>query len=275
MISRLCSSMGGISALFAALSVLVYAVYNPLFVQAGDTVLGLIFGVVSGLLVLKLMMLGIKKTVLIARLGSYKQWVDAHNYIGMTLLIVSCLHAGFQFEANIHGFVLLLLLIMVLTGLVGTISYAYFPKQIEMLSPWLDADEATKNLKQKDNELLLASSKVGTTLNKLMWDLVQDTDYELSNNSLITAVIRLVKENRNSLALMDELKSVKPLYGAANASELEYFNLAFKEREVLFNRLRQAAVLSLIMSGWRWLHKLVSRLFFLLLILHVIIAFMY
>lgn len=275
MLSRFKSSPGLPVLLFALLACIPYLLQQPLFVAAGDTFLGLVYGIFAGLLTLKLMMLGLKKKVLITRWGSMRQWVDAHNYIGVALLLLALMHAGFQLDSNIHGWTMILLFVLVTTGLVGTISYRYFPKLIERLNPWLDPADAIEEILSLDSELLRQSAPIGKALNARVWEMVQNTRYELKHNVKTLALWALRKDGRDFEELNSEAATNKSAFLAANASDIEHFNKLMAKRGKLFNQLQTAAFLQLVLKGWLRIHRLVSKLFLLLLVVHVIIAFMY
>ncbi len=252
-----------------------YLLYTPLFNHSGDTTLGLFFGVIAGLIVIQLMFLGIKKSFCIDRLGSQQQWISAHNYTGAGLLIVTLLHAGFQVDMNIHGAAIAFLFIMVASGLLGVIAYTFFPSLINKFKPWFYQDEMLNQLQLTDSKLLALSAKIDHQLNNLAWVMVQGNNYSVVVNPGWRAVTaRLIKVICAPDVLL-EIKRQNKQRSSANRNELDEFIELFESRVYGYRRLIIAASLALLMTGWRRLHRLISNLFFVLLIVHVVVSFQY
>jgi len=96
----------------------------------GGTPLGYILGVVAAGLILWLTLLGLRKRAITAGNWSLKAWVSAHVYLGLAVLVLATLHAGFQFGWNVHTLAYALLVVVVVSGLYGVIVYVLLPRQL-------------------------------------------------------------------------------------------------------------------------------------------------
>lgn len=279
MFSLSAPSIGRYIAVIAAILVVPYLVMQPIFGHAGDTSLGLFLGIVAGLLVLQLMFLGIKKTYFVGRFGSHQQWVSMHNYTGAALLLTALLHAGFKVNTNVHGLSMMLMFVLAASGLVGVVAYRFFPSLIVKLRPWFDHDEIIQYLKSQDSTLLVRSSKSSIKVNHLVWNLVQDTDYRCKkdpfNKGFIKGLIIFKGEHKQVLALECEINESDSILAAANSSDTDEMRRLLKLRYTTCRRLLAASLLQYLMGGWRKLHRAISSIFFVLLVVHVVVSFQY
>jgi hypothetical protein len=119
-----------IALALTAAAIAAYALDSPRSPPSGDTWLGYTLGGVGAALILWLSFLGVRKRRYASTLGSVQGWVSAHVWLGLALLVVVTLHAGFQFGANIHTVAYVLMCVVVSSGVVGTIVYARLPAEL-------------------------------------------------------------------------------------------------------------------------------------------------
>ena len=107
-------------------------------------------------LILWLAWFGIRKR----RYGVGKQnledWLSAHIYLGLGLIVVATLHTGFQFGWNVHTLAYVLMIAVILSGVFGVAAYARYPDLItenrrgmtqrEMLSQIAEIDAKAREL---------------------------------------------------------------------------------------------------------------------------------
>lgn len=264
--------------LLSLLLVVPYIIHDPVFGPAGDTSYGLVLGIIAGVMVLQLMFLGIKKHFWIGLLGSQQGWVHAHNYTGFALLLITLMHAGFQLEANFHGFCLLLLILLIGTGFVGLLSYEFVPSRLNNLAPSLDIKDLRDELRELDNKILALSTKIDSKLNQMTWDLVQNTNYHLDTQPTqnIWHVRRLFRNSmyKAQQAIEDNIGTFKQ-YQAANSSLMDDYVELLAWRSSKFKKLKQANLLGSLLIGWRKFHRFVSMVFFAALIAHIVVSFQY
>ncbi len=112
------------------LSVLLYLIHDPVEGRTGSTWLGYTLGTLGALLIAWLAWLGIRKRQFNSGRGSLVGWVSAHVYLGLSLLVVGTLHAGFELGWNVHSLAYVLMVAVILTGIYGVIAYAMLPARI-------------------------------------------------------------------------------------------------------------------------------------------------
>jgi hypothetical protein len=108
----------------------LYAWHAPPGPPGGSTWLGYTLGTVAALLILWLTALGLRKRAYASKLGTVRGWVSAHVYLGLAVVPVATLHAGFRFGANVHTLAYLLTCAVVLVGIVGAVLYARYPERM-------------------------------------------------------------------------------------------------------------------------------------------------
>ncbi len=116
-----------VSLVLTLTAVLVYGVYDPIGGRNGGTALGYSLGAVSTLLIFWLLWLGVRKRDYGTTSASLKGWLSAHVYLGLSLLVLVPLHSGLQFGWNLHTLAYGLLVVVVVSGLFGTVIYATLP----------------------------------------------------------------------------------------------------------------------------------------------------
>lgn len=117
-----------VALLLSLASIVAYFAYDPLAGHNGGTWLGYTLGTIGAVLILWLMWFGIKKRRYGPGNWSLKAWLSAHVYLGLSLIIIATLHAGFQFGWNIHTFAYVLMMIVIISGIVGIMGYARLPR---------------------------------------------------------------------------------------------------------------------------------------------------
>jgi hypothetical protein len=120
-----------ISAIALILCVSVYAINEPVGGRNGGTVVGYAFGTIATIGIAWLMAYGARKRAYQSSLGTVEGWLAAHVWLGVSLLLLVPLHAGFSFGSNVHTLAYVLMVITILTGVWGTINYAVLADKIE------------------------------------------------------------------------------------------------------------------------------------------------
>ena len=136
----------------------VIAVAGYLLVDAeprpnGGSVYGYTAGTVAALLVLWLTLLGLRKRAITAGQWSLKAWVSAHVYLGLAVLVVTTLHAGFQFGWNVHTLAYALMVLVVVSGLFGITVYALLPRHLSRNRGETTQKQMLETLKALDRQV--------------------------------------------------------------------------------------------------------------------------
>ncbi|MEI8298683.1 MAG: hypothetical protein WCH32_11725 [Pseudomonadota bacterium] len=112
------------------LAIGVYAWRAPAGLPGGGTWLGYALGTLAALLILWLTALGVRKRSYASKLGTVRGWVSAHVYLGLAVVPLATLHAGFRFGWNVHTLAYALTCVVVALGVVGVVLYARYPERM-------------------------------------------------------------------------------------------------------------------------------------------------
>lgn len=112
------------------LCTILYVVHEPFGGRNGGTAVGYFLGVVSALAILWLMAFGIRKRAYASSLGTVEGWLAAHVWIGIGLIYLVPLHAGFSFGCNVHTLAYVLMVLTIVTGIWGAANYSTLSRRI-------------------------------------------------------------------------------------------------------------------------------------------------
>jgi len=116
-----------VASALAAIAIIAYAFHAPSEPPNGGTWLGYTLGGIGAALILVLAAFGRRKRAYSSRLGSVQGWLSAHVYLGIALVVIVTLHAGFQFGWNVHTLSYVLTCVVVGSGVVGVWFYLRYP----------------------------------------------------------------------------------------------------------------------------------------------------
>lgn len=142
-----------LASLFAIVAIAVYAWHDPDPRPNGGTWYGYVLGTIGALLILWLTALGMRKRVMTRGAWSLKAWTSAHVYLGLSLIVIGTLHAGFQFGWNVHTLAYALMMLVILSGLFGIVVYATLPRLLSQNRGELTETQMLENLRSLDRQL--------------------------------------------------------------------------------------------------------------------------
>ena len=149
------------SLLLVALSIIAYIWHDPPTVANGGTWLGFTLGGISAFIVLLLLWFGIRKRRYRSRLGTLRGWLSAHIYLGLSLTVLATLHAGFQFHWNIHTLAYILMMLVILSGIWGAVTYMRNPGLLSQLDQGQSRLAVIARMKELEEESLALADGVG------------------------------------------------------------------------------------------------------------------
>lgn len=109
------------------LAIAAYLIWEPEGGHNGGSWLGYTLGTIGALIILWLTWFGVRKRRYGPGNWNLKGWLSAHVYLGLSLIVIATLHAGFQVGLNIHTLAYVLMLAVILSGIWGVVNYARLP----------------------------------------------------------------------------------------------------------------------------------------------------
>jgi hypothetical protein len=204
--------------------------------------------------------------------GSLQGWLSAHVYLGLALLVMVSLHAGFRFHWNVHTLAYVLLLIVVASGAYGVVIYYRYPRLIAanmgehtlegLLVKLVELDELARvralGLPDKVNALVarvrLETRVGGNFLQKLIGK---------SRDCPTGHAIREIHELSKELITGEQPRLMRDLYSVLLQKQ---HYLAIVRREIMLNAR---------MQFWLYLHVPLSIALAAALFVHVTVILVY
>ncbi len=250
----------------------------------GGTWPGYILGTLGAVMIVWLSMLGIRKRSYRSKTGTVQGWTSAHIYVGTALLIVGTLHSAAQMGWNIHTLAWALMVIVIVSGFVGTYAYVHLPQRMitnrenRSRDSWLqelsDVDDAIRSNSQRcdaDLQVQLVSALDATRLGGSFWRHLRGID-----SSVLQPAVGQVTNNQDQGFLLSLLSQRVP--NARERREAELLNDLLglvARRRVILAVLRRDARSDLWLKLWLVVHVPTTIALLLALTLHIVSVFLY
>lgn len=275
----------------AAASLLAYWLHDPLGAPNGGTWLGYTLGTVGALLILWLTALGIRKRAYGSTLGTVRGWLSAHVYLGVTLLLVATLHAGFQFGWNIHTLAWVLMLAVILTGLYGVWAYHRYPTLISRNQANLTRGVILQEISELDHKARRLVEAMGPPVDRMVISSSRRFTVGGGLAALLTGGDRSCMEapvpakqgtQWKVVANPDQKRLLESLNRelANTSGETEYARLqelvdVISQKRSLARRLRTDIRMQSRMRVWLYLHVPLTFMLLAALVAHIVSVFVY
>jgi len=164
-----------IAVALSAVCFLGYLFHQPKDIPNGGTWLGYTLGGVGAALIVWLTWFGYRKRAYMSGFGRVQEWLSAHVYLGLALVVVASLHSGFHFSWNIHTLTYCLVLLVVASGIFGIFTYARYPSLMTANRRGLTTAQMMANIGAVDAELRGLASSLGDKLARLVVKATQET----------------------------------------------------------------------------------------------------
>lgn len=191
------------------LCIALYALHDPTDPPNGGTWLGYVLGTVTGGICIWLAWLGVRKRQFSKGASNLRNWVSAHVYLGLSLLVIGSLHAGFQFGWNVHTLAYVLMVLVIVSGIYGIVAYARYPSMITRNRRGTDPDGLLGEILDIDNDLLKLADSIGGRTQEMVSRSVQRT--QIGGSWWAQVRGRHQDTSADAIAtVMDEVRGDKP-----------------------------------------------------------------
>jgi hypothetical protein len=276
-----------VALIISVLAIVAYWFDDPQDPANGGTVLGYTLGTVGALMILWFAWFGVRKRRYASKQGAVQGWLSAHIYLGITLLVIVFLHAGFQFGVNVHTLALALLLLVVASGVYGVFVYMKYPGRVsenrggasrpELLDQLEDIDRRSqrvaKNLSDDYRELV-SSGISRTQLGGTLWSRLRARD--LSQIVLRNADGTRVVSNPGQEAALDWLADQQSrATDADSAASIGELSALLRNKRQLLRQIGEDLRLQAKMELWLYVHVPLSAALLMALLVHIVTVFLY
>ena len=272
-----------LSLLLVVLSIAAYIWHDPVTVANGGTWLGFTLGGLSAFIVLLLLWFGVRKRRYKSRLGTVRGWLSAHIYLGLSLIVITTLHAGFQFHWNIHTLAYILMMGVVLSGIWGAVTYMRNPQLLSRLDQGQSRSVIIARMRELEEESLALADRVGPSTHELVAAALRPTRQpgtwgRLFRGKGVGNVVADKHFSRDGKTWQLEGDLARLLAESRDAGEIEKIRAlmdSVSRRRNHSLRLGRELQLQAQVKTWLLLHVPLSLGLFAALISHVIAVFFY
>ena len=259
----------------AAIASLAYALHRPIGPPNGATWLGYTLGGVSGGIMIWLAWFGIKKRQYGAGKLPLQDWLSAHVYLGLSLIVIASLHAGFRFGANIHTALYVLMMIVILSGMVGVYFYMRYPALLTENRRGLSSEVMLAQIAELDREIRQFAMEMDDATNTVALQAVRDT---IIGGSLYRQLRGFDRRCPTTIARrFVEDRSAETTVALALGQDTRRRQLLTRlvRKEDLLKRIRRDIQLRSLLKVWLYIHVPFSVAALAALLAHVIAEFYY
>lgn len=127
---------------------------------SGGSAIGLTFGIIGSAFMLFAGLLGARKKVPVWRVGRAQTWMRGHLWLGLLSFPLILFHAGFHFGGPLTTVLMVLFIIVVASGVFGTILQHYLPRvmtvQVPMETIYEQIDHVREQLRSEADQVVAA-----------------------------------------------------------------------------------------------------------------------
>lgn len=252
-------------------SLLAYLFDRPSTGPYGGTWLGYTLGTLAALIVLLLLWLGVRKRQYLAGPGSLVGWLSAHVYLGVGLVVIATLHAGFELGWNIHGLAYVLMLAVVASGIYGVIAYVRLPRRVTDNLGEDTLDTLMLKIADLDREARRAALELPNDINALVLKASQETRVGGS----VRQQLRTRHPDCATARALDQLVAMSARMRDDQAQAHRNLCGILLRKQALLKRARSDIAYRARLQLWLYLHVPLSIALLAALLAHVIAVFFY
>ncbi len=239
----------------------------------GSTFAGYTLGIIGALIIFALLLFGIRKRSYHSDLGTVKGWLSAHVYLGLSLILITTLHTGFQLGFNVQSMTYILTLIVLSSGIWGVSSYFTQPSIINNVLNGKSLEACGESMLEIDQESLSIAGQLGSDIQHI----IEKSSNTPIFNSPLHRYFGNLAESSTEIAVthLSHIYASPDQINKTTAPLIEKLYMLQLKRQLELKRIREY----LRSKGWNeiWLVFHVSASFALLaaLVTHVVSVFMY
>lgn len=260
-----------IALTISLLSILTYALVDVEPRHNGGSWLGYTLGTIGAGLIIWLTLLGIRKRAMTPKRWSLKAWTSAHVYLGLSLIVIGTLHAGFQLGWNVHTLAYVLMMIVIISGIFGISAYSVLPRTMSANRDEMTESQMLNSLRSIDRQLHDAAQP----LEQHHAELVR---MSLEQDPFGGGILRRISGHYPNCATryaQSEIRretAYKPNYGD---DPVEKVDALLTRKEAMLGRVRKHLRLKALLEVWLYVHVPITFALIAALLAHIISVFFY
>ena len=276
-----------VALVVSLLAIGAYLFDDPQEPPNGGTLLGYTLGAIGALLILWLTWFGVRKRRYSSTRGTVQGWLSAHVYLGLALVVITLLHAGFQFGWNVHTLAFALMVLVIASGLWGLYVYMKYPGRVsdaregssrpELMDQLEELDRRSQRIADgmgDDYEELVASGAARTQLGNTLWKRLRGRD--LSQVVLHENGRTSVVSNPGQEAALDWLADRQSRATDADSlAQIGELSALLRNKRQLLRQISKDLQLQASMEIWLYFHVPLTAALLAALAAHILTVFLY
>ena len=260
-----------ISVAILAVSILAYAVHDPLGKPNGGTWLGYTLGGLAAFLIVWLAWFGVRKRQYGVGKLLLEDWASGHVYLGLSLLVIATLHSGFQFGINIHTLAYALMVLVIGSGAFGLYAYMRYPR--------------LRSLKRGEGALgdvwaLVAGMtrdcyEIARDLPDEVYGLVEVADKKTRIGGSVWRQLSGADPNCASTNALNQVRDLAEGYSGREADAARRLVSILARKVELLTRIRKDIQYKALLDIWLYFHIPLSVALLGALAIHIVSVFLY
>ena len=266
---------GGFRWLWVALALCLACIAAYLMIDSrprprGGTAYGYTLGTIGALLIVWLALFGIRKRAITNGVYSLKAWLSAHVYLGLSLLVIATLHAGFHFGWNVHTLAYVLMVIVIVSGMFGATAYAILPKALSANRGETTQRMWLETIRSLDAQLREAAQPLDRTEADIVRLSTESTDIGGALWNRLTGRY----PNCGTRRAVEDLARVRRSDPAA-AGALDQIDSLLKRKQETLAQARRHIRIKTMLEIWLYVHVPVTFALLAALTAHIVSVFFY
>lgn len=252
-------------------AIIAYLLHQPFGSANGGTWLGYTLGTIGALLIVWLAWFGIRKRRYGVGRLLLEDWLSAHVYLGLGLIVIATLHTGFQFAWNVHMLAYALMILVIVSGAFGLFAYVRYPELMTENRGGLTFGEIMTSIAELDQKCRDVGIGLGDEINAAVLRAAEETRVgggvwrQLSGYDPSCPTTR-------ALALVQ--RTARDLRGEAGTAANRLTTLLSRKVEFLA-RARRDVRYKALMDVWLYIHVPLTFALLAALATHIVSVFFY
>ncbi len=272
-----------LAAAAVVVAIVAYVVDSPVGEPNGGTWLGYTLGTIGALLILWLMWFGMRKRNYGPGKVQLEDWLSAHIYLGLALVVVATLHTGFQFGINVHTLAYTLMMLVILSGVFGLYAYVRYPREMTENRRGVSLNEMMQQIADLDRECSDVAMDLSDEINDIVHSSRENTRLgggllrQLSGrdpNCATTAALNRVQELATKIGGAEDADAPRDM-ARLDRMHLRRLIVRLNRKVELLDRARKDIRFQALMRVWLLFHIPISFALFAALLAHVVSVFFY
>jgi hypothetical protein len=260
-----------VAIIVSLLSLIGYALIDVQPRHNGGSWYGYTLGTIGALIILWLTMLGLRKRAMTTGRWSLKAWTSAHVYLGLSLIVIATLHAGFQFGWNVHTLAYTLMMIVILSGIYGISVYSALPQELSDNRAEMTKSQMVDAVQKINRQLQVDAQPLNVDDAELV---LSSTDEDPFKGGVLRRLSGRYPRCGNARALRELRRRLATTTGP-QADAIETVIGLLERKAAALGRIRRHLRIKAMLEVWLYIHVPLTFALIAALAAHIISVFFY